>query len=116
MKNLHKFITMFEQPQMRSDLPQIKVGDEVQVDTWIIENERKRIQSFQGFVMCMRNRGLSSSFRVRRVVKGEGVERAFPLHGPMIHTIQIKKSQSVRQAKLYYMRDLFGKAARLKDK
>lgn len=91
-------------------------GDTVCVNVWVKEGNRQRIQAFEGVVIAKRNRGLNSSFIVRKVSHGEGVERAFQLYSPLIESIQVKRRGAVRRAKLYYLRDRQGKAARIREK
>lgn len=104
-----------EQPYMKEDLPVFDTGDTVRVDYKVVEGTRTRIQSFEGVVIARQNgRGARSSFTVRKVSFGEGVERVFPLHSPLIALIDVVRRGRSRRAKLYYLRDLRGKAARLK--
>ena len=91
-------------------------GDTVCVNVWVKEGNRQRIQAFEGVVIAKRNRGLNSSFIVRKVSHGEGVERAFQLYSPLIESIQVKRRGAVRRAKLYYLRERQGKAARIREK
>ena len=91
-------------------------GDTVSVNVWVKEGSRERIQAFEGVVIARRNRGLNSSFTVRKVSHGEGVERAFQLYSPLIQSIDVKRRGDVRRAKLYYLRERQGKAARIKEK
>jgi large subunit ribosomal protein L19 len=104
----------FEQTQMKSDLPQLRAGDTVRVHVKIKEGDKERIQVFEGTVIRLR-RGLShATFTVRKVSFGQGVERIFPLHSPTIEKIEVVRSGRVRRAKLYYLRKLKGKAARIR--
>lgn len=91
-------------------------GDTVSVNVWVKEGNRQRIQTFEGVVIARRNRGLNSSFTVRKISHGEGVERAFQRYSPLIESIDVKRRGDVRRAKLYYLRSLQGKAARIKEK
>ena len=91
-------------------------GDNVTVNLWVKEGERKRIQAFEGVVIARRNRGLNSSFTVRKVSHGEGVERTFQLYSPLIESIRRNRRGDVRRAKLYYLRQRQGKAARIREK
>lgn len=95
---------------------QFAPGDNVTVNLWVKEGERRRIQAFEGVVIARRNRGLNSSFIVRKVSHGEGVERTFQLYSPLIESIVRKRRGDVRRAKLYFLRDRQGKAARIKEK
>ncbi|EAR22239.1 50S ribosomal protein L19 [Nitrococcus mobilis] len=91
-------------------------GDTVCVNVWVKEGSRQRIQAFEGVVIAKRNRGFNSSFIVRKFSHGEGVERTFQLYSPLIESIQVKRRGAVRRAKLYYLRDRQGKAARIREK
>lgn len=102
--------------QLRTDLPDFRPGDTVRVHVKVVEGGRERIQSFEGVVIKRRHGGLSETFTVRRVSYGVGVERTFPLHSPNIQRIEVVRKGNVRRAKLYYLRDLTGKAARIKEK
>jgi large subunit ribosomal protein L19 len=113
MSNL---LDQVERAQMRTDIPDFSVGDTVVVQVRVIEGTRERQQAFEGVVIAKRNRGLNSSFTVRKISYGEGVERAFQTHSRMIHSIAVKRSGDVRRAKLYYLRDRAGKSARIKEK
>lgn len=97
-------------------IPVFAPGDTVTVHVTVVEGERKRLQAFEGVVIARRNRGANSSFTVRKVSYGEGVERVFPLYSPMISKIEVKRRGDVRRAKLYYLRDRTGKAARIREK
>jgi large subunit ribosomal protein L19 len=108
-------IDVLEQAQMKQ-IPDFKSGDTVVVQVRIKEGERERIQAFEGVVIAMRNRGLNSAFTVRKISHGTGVERVFQTHSPMISEIQVKRRGAVRRAKLYYLRDLTGRKARIKEK
>jgi large subunit ribosomal protein L19 len=96
--------------------PEFSIGDTVVVEVRVKEGERERLQSFEGFVIARRNRGLNSSFTVRKLAHGEGVERVFPLYSPVVASITLKRRGDVRKAKLYYMRGRTGKSARIKEK
>ena len=102
--------------QMREDIPDFKAGDTVRVHLRVREGDKERIQIFEGVVIKRKNNGLSSTFTVRKVSFGIGVERIFPLHSPFIEKIEVKKIGRVRRAKLYYLRALKGKKARIKEK
>ena len=102
--------------QMREDIPEFKAGDTVKVHLRVREGDKERIQVFEGVVIKKRNNGLSSTFTVRKVSFGIGVERIFPLHSPFIEKIEVVKIGRVRRAKIYYLRQLKGKKARIKEK
>ena len=108
-------IDELEQAQMKQ-IPVFNPGDTVVVQVKVKEGERERIQAFEGVVIAKRNRGLNSAFTVRKISHGTGVERVFQTHSPMISEITVKRRGDVRRAKLYYLRDLTGKAARIKEK
>jgi large subunit ribosomal protein L19 len=108
-------IENIEREQLRPNIPQFKAGDTVKVHVIIREGDKERIQVFRGDVIAKRGGGLKATFTVRKVSFGVGVERIFPLHSKMIKTIEVVRKASVRRAKLYYLRDLKGKAARLKE-
>ena len=97
-------------------IPDFAPGDTVIVNVNVIEGERKRVQAYEGVVIAKRNRGLNSSFIVRKISSGEGVERTFQTHAPTIASIEVKRRGDVRRAKLYYLRDRSGKSARIKEK
>jgi len=97
-------------------IPDFAPGDTVIVSVNVVEGARKRVQAFEGVVIAKRNRGLNSSFIVRKISSGEGVERTFQLHSPLIAGIEVKRRGDVRRAKLYYLRDRSGKSARIKEK
>jgi large subunit ribosomal protein L19 len=107
-------IDIVEKPQL-TDRPAMKSGDTVRVHVKVREGDKERIQIFEGVVIGMHRGGTRASFTVRKVSFGQGVERIFPLHSPTIQKVEITKSAKVRRAKLYYLRDLKGKAARMKD-
>jgi len=98
------------------ELPQFQAGDTVVVQVEVKEGTRKRLQAFEGVVIAKRNRGLNSSFTVRKISHGEGVERVFQTYSPLVRSVKVKRHGKVRRAKLYYLRQLSGKAARLKEK
>ena len=100
---------------MRKDIPQFKAGDTLRVHVRITEGDKQRIQVFQGVCIKRRNSGVGSTFTVRKVSNGMGVERVFPLHGPVVDKIEVVTVGRVRRAKLYYLRNLQGKAARIKE-
>ncbi|MCV6639241.1 50S ribosomal protein L19 [Candidatus Albibeggiatoa sp. nov. NOAA] len=109
-------IQQLEQEQMGKDIPEFNPGDTVVVQIKVKEGNRERLQAFEGLVIAVRNRGLHSAFTVRKISHGEGVERVFQTYSPLIQEIKVKRRGDVRRAKLYYMRNLRGKAARIKEK
>jgi large subunit ribosomal protein L19 len=110
-------IEQLEQEQMAyKAIPEFAPGDTVVVQVKVKEGNRERLQAFEGLVIAKRNRGLNSAFTVRKISHGEGVERVFQTYSPLIQEIQVKRRGEVRRAKLYYMRNLSGKAARIKEK
>src|SRR5699024_1687135 len=111
----HKLIEAVRQSQLRTDLPSFRPGDTLRVHVRIIEGTRERIQVFEGVVIKRRGGGISETFTVRKISSGVGVERTFPLHTPKIEKIEVKRRGKVRRAKLYYLRELRGKAARIKE-
>ena len=112
---MSEIIRSIEQKQLRTDLPKISIGDTVRVWVKVVEGSRERLQAFEGVVIAMRNGGIRETFTVRRVSYGIGVERTFPMHSPRVDHVEIIRSGKVRRAKLYYLRNLQGKAAKLKD-
>jgi large subunit ribosomal protein L19 len=110
------YIRAIERQQIREDIPTVKVGDNVKVYYKIIEGERRREQVFQGDVIRMSGSGARETFTVRKVSFGCGVERTFPLHSPKIAKLEVVRHGAVRRAKLYYLRDRIGKAARIPEK
>ena len=102
--------------QMKSDLPDFGAGDTVRVQVRVKEGERERLQAFEGVVIAKRNRGVTSSFTVRKVSYGEGVERVFQTHRPLVAAIDVSRRGDVRRSKLYYLRGRTGKSARIKQK
>ena len=98
------------------NIPELAPGDTVKVSANIVEGDRERIQMFQGVVIRVRKGGISANFTVRRVAYGVGVERTFPLHSPLVEKVEVVRHGKVRRAKLYYLRELSGKAARIKEK
>jgi large subunit ribosomal protein L19 len=113
---MSRVIDELEQQQMKKDLPDFAPGDTVVVQVRVTEGERERLQAYEGIVIAKRNRGVNSSFTVRKVSHGEGVERVFQTHSPAVAEIQVKRRGDVRRAKLYYLRDRSGKSARIKEK
>jgi large subunit ribosomal protein L19 len=116
MSSKISIIEAIEAEQLKQDLPEFNPGDTVQVQVRVKEGSRERLQAFEGVVIAKRNRGLNSSFTVRKVSHGEGVERIFQTHSPTLAGIQVKRRGDVRRAKLYYLRSRMGKAARIKEK
>ncbi len=112
----NRFLTVVEQSSMKEKLPKFEIGDTVDVHVRILEGDKERIQIFNGVVIARSGSGTREMFVVRRIVQGEGVERKFPIHSPRIADIVVKRSGKVRRAKLYYLRDLSGKAVRLKER
>ncbi|MFD2829758.1 50S ribosomal protein L19 [Corticicoccus populi] len=110
-----QLINELTQSQLKSDLPEFKSGDTVRVHVRIIEGSRERIQVFEGVVIKRRGGGISETFTVRKISYGVGVERTFPVHTPKIEKIEVTRRGRVRRAKLYYLRNLRGKAARIKE-
>ena len=102
--------------QMNKDVPEFGPGDTVAVRVRVVEGSRERLQTFEGVVIAVRNRGLNSAFTVRKISHGVGVERVFQTHSPIISDISVKRRGDVRRAKLYYLRELEGRAARIKEK
>lgn len=110
-----EIIKQIEQENMKSDIPQFKAGDTVKVHVKVVEGTRERIQVFEGVVIRRRGAGIGQTFTVRRISYGVGVERTFPTHSPKVDRIEVMRIGRVRRAKLYYLRDLTGKAARIKE-
>ena len=108
-------IDTIEKEGMRTDLPEIAIGDQVKVFVKVIEGNRERLQSYEGTVIAKKNGGIRETFTVRRVTYGVGVERTFPMHSPKIDHIEVVRHGKVRRAKLYYLRERTGKAAKLKE-
>ncbi len=109
-------IQQLDQQQMKTDVPEFSPGDTVVVQVRVKEGSRERLQAFEGVVIAKRNRGLNSAFTVRKISYGEGVERVFQTHSPLLASVTVKRRGDVRRAKLYYLRNLRGKAARIKEK
>ena len=112
----NKIIEALENEQMKAEIPAFAPGDTVSVQVRVQEGSRERLQAFEGVVIGKRNRGLNSAFTVRKISHGVGVERTFQMHSPLIAKIDVKRRGDVRQAKLYYLRALRGRAARIKEK
>lgn len=113
---MSKIIEAIENEQMGKEVPEFAPGDTVVVQVKVKEGNRERLQAFEGVVIAKRNRGLNSSFTVRKISHGEGVERVFQTYSPMVDSIAVKRRGDVRRAKLYYLRGRTGKAARIKEK
>ena len=109
-------IQELEEAQLKTDLPEFGPGDTVRVQVRVKEGDRERLQAFEGVVIAKRNSGLNSAFTVRKISYGEGVERVFQTHSPLIASIEVKRRGDVRRAKLYYLRSRTGKSARIKQK
>ncbi|WP_025769574.1 50S ribosomal protein L19 [Thioalkalivibrio sp. HK1] len=113
---MHRIIEDIENEQLKSEVPAFSVGDTIVVRVKVREGTRERLQSFEGVVIARRNRGLNSAFTVRKISHGEGIERVFQTHSPQIEDIKVKRRGAVRRAKLYYLRDRSGNAARIREK
>ncbi|MCK5858628.1 50S ribosomal protein L19 [Abyssibacter sp.] len=109
-------IDELNQEQLKSNIPEFGPGDTVVVQVRVKEGDRERLQAFEGVVIAKRNRGLDSAFTVRKISHGEGVERVFQTHSPMVADIEVKRRGDVRRAKLYFLRERSGKSARIKEK
>jgi large subunit ribosomal protein L19 len=109
-------IAAIEEAQMKKNVPAFSAGDTLIINIKVKEGDRERLQAFEGIVIAKRNRGLNSAFTLRKISYGEGVERVFQTHSPLIDSITVKRRGNVRRAKLYYLRDLSGRAARIKEK
>ena len=114
--NLIQIIEQEEIKRLKKTIPDFSPGDTVVVNVNVVEGERKRSQAFEGMVIAKRNRGLNSSFVVRKISSGEGVERTFQTYSPLIASIEVKRKGEVRRAKLYYLRDRSGKSARIRER
>ena len=112
---MSEIIRSIEKAQLRTDLPTFGIGDTVRVFVKVVEGSRERLQAFEGTVMAKRNGGIRETFTVRRVSYGIGVERTFPLHSPRVDHIEVIRRGKVRRAKLYFLRSLQGKAAKIKE-
>lgn len=113
---MHNIIKQIEDEQLKQDVPAFAPGDTVVVSVRVKEGDKERLQAFEGVVIAKRNRGLHSSFTVRKMSSGEGVERVFQTHSPVVAKIAVKRRGDVRRAKLYYLRSRTGKAARIREK
>ena len=112
----NKIISQLDAEQMQKDLPEFSPGDTVVVQVKVKEGNRERLQAFEGMCIAKRSRGLNSAFTVRKISHGVGVERTFQAYSPLVDSVTVKRRGDVRQAKLYYLRELSGKAARIKEK
>lgn len=113
---MSNIIKALEEEQLKKELPKFAPGDTVVVQVKVKEGDRERLQAYEGVVIGVRNRGLHSAFTVRKISNGEGVERTFQTHSPIIASIDVKRRGAVRRAKLYYLRERSGKSARIKEK
>ena len=113
---MNEIIRAIEMEQLRTDIPKFSIGDTVRVQVKVVEGNRERLQAFEGTVIARRNGSCRETFTVRRVSYGIGVERTFPVHSPKIEKIEVVRRGDVRRAKLYYLRDKVGKAAKIKEK
>ncbi len=113
---MSNIIAELDAEQLKSDLPAFGPGDTVVVQVRVKEGDRERLQAFEGVVIAKRNRGINSAFTVRKISNGEGVERVFQTHSPLVAEINVKRRGKVRRSKLYYLRGLTGKGARIKEK
>jgi large subunit ribosomal protein L19 len=113
--NLIQTIEQEEIQRLKRNVPDFSPGDTLVVNVNVVEGERKRVQAFEGMVIAKRNRGLNSSFIVRKISSGEGVERTFQTYSPLIASIEVKRKGDVRRAKLYYLRERSGKSARIRE-
>ncbi|MGH7563157.1 MAG: 50S ribosomal protein L19 [Gemmatimonadota bacterium] len=109
-------IAEYETQQLREDVPEFRPGDTVRVNVRVREGEKERLQAFEGVVIRRKGGGINETFTVRKVSNGVGVERIFPLHSPVVSEIQVVREGRVRRAKLYYLRNLSGKAARIRER
>lgn len=112
---MNEILRAIEQEQIRTDLPDFNVGDNIKVHVKIKEGTRERVQAFEGTVIKKQNGGLRETFTVRRVAYGTGVERTFPINSPILEKIEVTRRGKVRRAKLFYLRDRVGKAAKVKE-
>ncbi len=112
----HALVEKASQKQLRKDIPEMRPGDTVRVQVRIREGEKERLQAFEGTLIARNNKGISETITVRKMSFGHGVERIFPVHAPVIESIEVVRTGKVRRAKLYYLRNLRGKAARLKER
>ncbi len=113
---MSNIIDQLEKEQMKTDVPSFAPGDTVVVQVKVTEGNKTRLQAYEGIVLAIKNRGLNSAFTVRKISSGVGVERVFQTHSPIVDSITVKRRGDVRQSKLYYLRELSGKKARIKEK
>ncbi len=113
---MSNIIDQINNEQIQREIPDFSAGDTIVVNIWVREGDRQRLQAFEGVVIARRNRGVNSAFTVRKISHGTGVERVFQTYSPLIDSIDVKRRGRVRRAKLFYLRDLEGKAARIKEK
>ena len=113
---MSNILKQLEEEQLKQDLPAFAPGDTVVVQVKVVEGDKERLQAFEGVVIAIKNRGLHSAFTVRKISSGVGVERVFQTHSPIVDSIEVKRRGDVRQAKLYYLRELSGRKARIKEK
>ena len=116
MSGKHPLVQAVEQSQLKQNVPSFAPGDTVIVQVKVKEGDRERLQAYEGVVIAKKNAGLNSSFTVRKISNGVGVERVFQTHSPVVAGIEVKRRGDVRRAKLYYLRDRSGKSARIKEK
>jgi len=116
VEKMSNIIDQLEKEQMKTDVPSFAPGDTVVVQVKVTEGDKSRLQAYEGVVISIKNRGLNSAFTVRKISSGVGVERVFQTHSPIVDSISVKRRGDVRQAKLYYLRELSGKKARIKEK
>ncbi|WP_066647587.1 50S ribosomal protein L19 [Christensenella timonensis] len=113
---MNDIIKAVEAEQLKSDVPVLRVGDTVKVYVKVVEGQRERLQAFEGYLIAKKGGGLSETITVRRLSYGIGVERTFPIHSPRVDKIEVLRHGQVRRAKLFYLRDRVGKAARIREK
>ncbi|WP_367670691.1 50S ribosomal protein L19 [Sodalis-like secondary symbiont of Drepanosiphum platanoidis] len=113
---MQHFIDYIEKKQMKKNIPYFRSGDSLSIKVWVVEGNKKRLQLFEGIVIAIKNRGLNSSFTIRKISNNIGVERVFQTHSPIINEIIVSRHGSVRKSKLYYLRNLTGKSARIKER
>ncbi len=113
---MSNIIDQLEKEQMKTDVPSFSAGDTVVVQVKVTEGNKTRLQAYEGVVIAVKNRGLNSAFTVRKISSGVGVERVFQTHSPLVDSITVKRRGDVRQSKIYYLRELSGKKARIKEK
>jgi large subunit ribosomal protein L19 len=111
-----ELLNSIETTYLKTDLPKIEIGDTLRVGFEVLEGDKKRIQAYEGVVISKKNQGINLTVTVRATLQGIGVERCFLLHSPKIKSLEVKRSSRIRRAKLYYLRNLSGKAARLKER